>query len=389
MFSIMSATDLKTVNWSEIEGIAQVKQEVGIAQVKQEVALEQVDLKRGEKRALVVDVDEDIHTRCATGQLLFNDTVSSSNPAHHSIYVNTFPRFRDFETTSTTLTSANSEKETDAKAALTAPTALTATQFYDKFVKRTQEECDEERSAKQGSKEWLEVRKLSLTASVFGAAAGSNPYQSPQDLLEEKLWGTFNGNALTVWGNEHEPHARESFLKWFKEFLSARYFFAGRADSENPIFELKEDNAIKFSAEPWLAVSPDGILCYEDADGTKKVSLVEFKCPTRDNAANPSASPYAKYEHCIPSYYKDQVQGICGYLNENKYSSLGTIDDIWFVVWRPSNTWITHLKADPIYYKNFLKPKLFSWYFKLYLPALTRKYNAGGERSKVETLQLL
>jgi hypothetical protein len=380
MFSIMSATELKTVNWSVIEGI-----HVGQAEV--------MDSKRGEKRPLDVDKDEDIHTRCAIGELCFNDTVSSLNPEHHSIYLNTFPRFREFETNTSVSTITEKEKETDALTATittapTALTALTATQFYDKFVKRTQEECDEERSAKQGSKEWLEVRKLSLTASVFGAAAGSNPYQSPQDLLEEKLWGTFNGNALTVWGNEHEPHARESFLKWFKEFLSARYFFAGRADSDNPIFELKEDNAIKFSAEPWLAVSPDGILYYEDADGTKKVSLVEFKCPTRDNAANPLASPYAKYENCLPSYYKDQVQGICGYLNDNKYLTLGTIDDIWFVVWRPSKTWITHLKADSTYYTKILKPKLFSWYFKLYLPALTRKYNAGGERSKAETLQL-
>jgi hypothetical protein len=378
MFSIMSSADLQKVDWSGIEGIG----------------METIDSqKRGEKRPLenVKDKDEDIHERCATGQLLFNDTVSSPNPAHHSIYVNTFPRFRDFENAK----SEQKSEERDYSTALTAlsalpalPPALTATQFYDKFVKRTQEECDEERSAKQGSKEWLEVRKLSLTASVFGAAAGSNPYQSPQDLLEEKLWGTFNGNALTAWGNEHEPHARESFLKWFKEFLSARYFFAGRADSENPIFELKEDNAIKFSAEPWLAVSPDGILCYEDADGKKKVSLVEFKCPTRDNGADPSSSPYAKYENCLPSYYKDQVQGICGYLNDNKYSSLGPIDDIWFVVWRPSKTWITHLKADATYYKQSLKPKLFSWYFKLYLPALTKKYNAGGERSKIETLQL-
>ena len=407
MFSIMSATDLKAVNWAYVEGI-QVAQTDGKNDKSGDKEKEKNEdkEKRGEKRrfdesqeAISSDTSNaNIENQCAAGILLFNNTVSSLNPDHHAIYLNTFPRFRDFdmlkeekekEKEKDKDKEKEKEKEKDQlkqteKQLIEKPEPLTATQFYEKFVKRSQDECDAEREAKQGTKEWLEVRKLSLTASVFGAAAGSNPYQSPNDLLEEKLWGTFNGNALTVWGNEHEPHARESFVKWFKEFLSARYFFAGRSDSDNPIFELKEDNAIKFAAEPWLAVSPDGILYYEDADGSKKVSLVEFKCPTRDNF-NPLQSPYAKYEHGIPSYYKDQVQGICGYLNENKYA---LIEDIWFVVWRPSRTWITHLQADKAYYQNFLKPKLFAWYFKLYLPALTKKYNAGGERSLIESLQL-
>jgi len=403
MFSIISATDLKEVDWTMVEGI-----QVGVAKLedkseksedKEKGKNEEDNInknnnnkeKRGEKRRLDevqnVAKPDDTDIQCAVGIVLFNTTVSSLNPDHHSIYLNTFPRFRDFDL-------LKEEKEKDqlkqteliSTIKIEKPEALTATQFYEKFVKRSQDECDAERAAKQGSKEWLEVRKLSLTASVFGAAAGSNPYQSPKDLLEEKLWGTFNGNALTVWGNEHEPHARESFIKWFKEFLSARYFFAGRSDSDNPIFELKEDNAIKFAAEPWLAVSPDGILYYEDADGSKKVSLVEFKCPTRDNF-DALVSPYAKYEHGVPTYYKDQVQGICGYLNENKYAN-AVIEDIWFVVWRPSRTWITHLQVDKAYYQTFLKPKLFAWYFKLYLPALTKKYNAGGERSLIESLQL-
>jgi len=397
MFSIISKADLNQVDWTMIQGI-----QVGVAKLEDSKESEDKEKgknednnnkeKRGEKRRLdEIQNKEKPHDntdiQCAVGIVLFNTTVSSLNPDHHSIYLNTFPRFRDFD-----LLKEEKEKEQLKQTELIStikiekPDPLTATQFYEKFVKRSQDECNAEREAKQGSKEWLEVRKLSLTASVFGAAAGSNPYQSPNQLLEEKLWGTFNGNALTVWGNEHEPHARESFIKWFKELLSARYFFAGRSDSDNPIFELKEDNAIKFAAEPWLAVSPDGILYYEDADGSKKVSLVEFKCPTRDNF-DALVSPYAKYEHGVPTYYKDQVQGICGYLNENKYAN-AVIEDIWFVVWRPSRTWITHLQVDKAYYQTFLKPKLFAWYFKLYLPALTKKYNAGGERSLIESLQL-
>lgn len=371
MFPILSEHSLRAVDWSTIHGV----QTASTVQTK------------GSKRNLdsISTIEPKVNeedVRISTGFVLLNETVSTDNPSSHAVYVNTWPRFREYEeriikikpdVVSVKIT--NTQKPS---------IQLTATQFYDTFVKRTQAECDAEREAKQGTQEWLDVRKLSITASVFGAAAGSNPYQTPNDLLEEKLWGTFNGNALTVWGNEHEPHARESFVAWFKELLSARYFFAGRTD--DPVFELKEDNAIKFAAEPWLAVSPDGILYYEDADGTKKVSLVEFKCPTRDNV-DPTKSPYSKYENGIPPYYKDQVQGICGYLNENKYCSL-PFQDIWFVVWRPSKTWITHLEADSKYYQSYLKPKLFSWYFKQYLPALTKKYNSGNVKEVEDALQL-
>jgi putative phage-type endonuclease len=344
MFQLLSHSQLNEIKWSEIE-------------YNKSTASDTLSLKVQHENEKEIRKNDFI----AVGLVEFNETVECKNPDSHSVFINTFPRFKDFE---------NEKQLVQAKVQQKCQTKLSATQFYDLFVKRTQRQCDEERTAKQGSEEWLQVRKLSLTASNFGTAAGNNPYQSPQELLEEKLNGSFNGNALTVWGNEHEPHARETFVEWFRDFLKARYVFEGRNDT--PIFELKEDNAIKFAAEPWLAVSPDGILFYEDWDGTEKVSLVEFKCPTRDNA-NPLLSPYVKYENGVPPYYFDQVQGISGYLNENKYCNL-QFEDIWFVVWRPTRSWITHLQVDPVYYKT-LKSKLFLWYFKLYLPALTRKYN--------------
>jgi putative phage-type endonuclease len=372
MFQILQTSDLNKVDWSKVSFLSNLNSEkIEDIQIQARGSkrslddLNQVSLKNTSEKE-----NEDLYNRCALGIVNFNDTVSCSNPPSHSIYINTFPRFKEFE-----FNQSKESKQEENKVDFIPTIKLTASQFYEKFVKRTKENCEIERSAKQGSKEWLEVRKYSLTASNFGSASGSNPYQTPQDLVEEKLWGTFNGNALTVWGNEHEPHARESFIAWFREFLSNRYFFAGRKDFESPIFKLKEDNAIKFPEEPWLAVSPDGILEYEDADGQNKVSLVEFKCPTKDNS-NKVLSPYDKYESSIPSYYMDQVQGICGYLNQHKYST-SKFEDIWFVVWRPTLTWITHLKADQDYYKNILKPKLIHWYFKLYLPALTQKYNSG------------
>jgi putative phage-type endonuclease len=347
MFPILSQSQLSSIKWSEVDYNKDNHQKIE-------------DPKESKKNDLL-----------ACGIVEYKEIVDCKNLDSHSVFIGTFPRFKEFEN--------QKPKILVEKEAPLPKLKLTASQFYDTFVKRTQQQCDEERFAKQGSDEWLQVRKFSLTASNFGTAAGSNPYQTPADLLEEKLYGNFTGNALTVWGNEHEPHARETFVKWFGEYLRARYVFEGRND--DPIFELKEDNAIKFAAEPWLAVSPDGILFYEDWDGTRKVSLVEFKCPTRDNSG---FSPYSKYESGVPPYYMDQIQGICGYLNENKYCTL-FFEDIWFVVWRPTQSWISHIQVDSNYYKNNLKPKLFTWYFKMYLPALTRKYN---QEDKEEIIKL-
>jgi putative phage-type endonuclease len=366
MFPILSVGDLKQVDWTRV-AFEPLQSSSSSSSKSSSSSLQILKRARDDITSNVSVSVDDAGYECDLGKC-----VSSQNPESQKIFLNTYPRFSDFvpHTASDETVKEKEEDEIREK--------ITATQFYEKFVKKSQVECDNERLAKQGTKEWLQVRKLSLTASVFGAAAGSNPYQSPEDLLEEKLWGNFNGNALTAWGNDHEPHARESFLSWFEKYLRARYRKNNRTDE--PIFNLKEDNAIKFEAEPWLAVSPDGILFFEDFDGTKKVSLVEFKCPTKDNVYK-SESPYAKYEHGMPPYYRDQVQGICGYLNENKYSeTYGTIDDIWFVVWRPAKLFVSHIKADSSYYETTLKPKLFNWYFKMYLPALTRKYNNNDKK---------
>jgi hypothetical protein len=89
--------------------------------------------------------------------------------------------------------------------------------------------------------------------------------------------------------------------------------------------------------------------------------------------------PYAK-DNNVPRYYFDQVQGICGLLNEKPdilkmVSEEATeISDIFFVVWQPEQIHITRLKYDHEYYTQTLKPGLESWYFKQFLPMAYLKY---------------
>lgn len=239
-------------------------------------------------------------------------------------------------------------------------------EFYDKFVERTTEQCAQELKAPQRSEEWLEARKYCITASQFGSAIGCNPYQTPDSLVAEKVWYTFQGNVACDWGTEHEPHAKESFCQWISNSNSIQNF------------QFKEENLMKFSDMPWLGVSPDGLITYFNTKTNQiQTDLVEFKCPAY--LRNTMNHPYAKHPNNIPPQYNAQMQGIMGFLNHHNYH----IQQSWFVVWQPHQTWITKVPYEQTYYEEELYPKVKDWYFLKYLPALTHKYNGILEYGEI------
>lgn len=241
---------------------------------------------------------------------------------------------------------------------------ISPTEFYDRFVKKTAEQLKQEQEAEQRSKEWLQAREVCLTASNFGTAAGRNPYSTPENLVREKLWNTFTGNAATEYGSLHEDDARISFETWFKQF--------------EPESTLISKNLLRSIDCPWLGVSPDNILVHED--GT--LDLVEYKCPAFRKYT--IEHPYNKYKYNVPEYYYDQMQGIMGYLN-NDLKILGSkLTCAWFVVWQPKQTFITKIPFDQNYWTTSLYPKLHDWYFGLYLPALTHKYNGELDHGEIK-----
>jgi len=243
--------------------------------------------------------------------------------------------------------------------------------FYDKFVKRTNDECKQEELSPQKSEEWLNARKYCITASSFGAAIGKSPYQSQNELIIEKLWNTFKGNSSTEWGNTHESHAKESFFIWFCKYMEKNF----GVDKET--IEFLDKNLIKYFDEPWIGVSPDGIVKYT---WNNKIyyELVEFKCPSY--LKKTESHPYSKHEWNIPPYYYAQIQGIMGYLNSHASSNPATFHNsfetlkCWFVVWQPEKTWITLFEYDHTYYLD-LHEKLKDFYFKKLLPAFVHRHN--------------
>lgn len=237
---------------------------------------------------------------------------------------------------------------------------LTLRQFYEVYIHRTPLQCHEEFQSPQRSEEWKLARKFSLTASDFGAAAGKNQYDSPEQLVQKKIHTPFQGNSATQWGCEMETRAAEAFLNFAKISLSSKA-------------KLYDVNLVKFSSSSWLAVSPDNILCWTDAQGTEHWDLVEYKCPTRSSDRH----PYAKYENNIPPYYKCQMLGIWGHCNDNQGIFIQKdgeiiqkyLENVWFVVWSPNHLWVTHYSPNIKEWRD-LHFSLRAWYFEKFLPAL-------------------
>jgi putative phage-type endonuclease len=237
---------------------------------------------------------------------------------------------------------------------------MTVRQYYTTYIHRSPEQCVEEFMSPQRSEEWKLARKFSLTASDFGAAAGENAFESPDQLIEKKLKIPFQGNAATQWGSAMEPRASEAFLQFAKHSISS-------------VSTLIDVNLVKYSSSSWMAVSPDNILRYVK-NGRVCYDLVEYKCPTRDTGIK---HPYAKYPENIPPYYKCQMLGIWGHCNDNGgiYILEGDqivkyfIGKVWFVVWQPQRLWVTPFEPKLVEWRE-LHLKLRAWYFEKFLPAL-------------------
>lgn len=231
--------------------------------------------------------------------------------------------------------------------------------FYKEFIQKTPEECQEESNFPQKSYGWLKSRHYCITASQFGTAIGVSPYQTPDDLVHEKIYKKFEGNSATEYGNEHENHARIVFCEWYRKVFEAK----GYKD-----ITFLEVNLLKFWQCPWVGVSPDGIIQYIDEKGEKKWDLIEYKCPARYK--HTQENPYEKFKGGVPPQYMAQIQGIMGFCN--LFSEM-KFDCAWFIVWLPSKTYIKKVLYNDEYFIE-LKTRLKKWYFEKYLPMCLIKY---------------
>lgn len=231
--------------------------------------------------------------------------------------------------------------------------------FFNAFIARTFDECEKELLYLQKSEGWLKSRHYCITASQFGTALGLNPYQNPDDLIQEKLYHKFEGNASTEWGNNHENDARKIFYTWIKNHFELK----GYKD-----IEFLEPNLIKYFECSWIGVSPDGIVKYKNQDNENCWDLIEYKCPSKYEK---DKNPYEKYILGVPPQYMAQIQGIMGYCNA--FSHEYKFTKAWFIVWTPDKTFIKEVFYNLEYY-TIMYEKLNEWYFKKYLPNVFLQY---------------
>lgn len=212
----------------------------------------------------------------------------------------------------------------------------------------------------QGTHEWLNARKYRITASNFGAAIGMNKYNTPRGLLKDLLWNTFRGNAATKWGSDHEDVARDAYVKYMQDAISA-------GTSVYTSLRVEETGLHVNSSRPWLGSSPDGVVHVTTRDGGSHRFLLEIKCPYSRRFYNPP----------VPPHYKCQIQGMMANMN------LPYCD---FVVWIPGSMQITRVQFDAPFWETTLLPGLHKFYHEMYLPRVVAKMNGELEEGEIDTV---
>lgn len=159
----------------------------------------------------------------------------------------------------------------------------------------------------QRTEQWFKDREGKLTASSFGAAAGLGPGSRQQ--VWRRFFGleTFEGNAATDWGTEHEPVAITAY--------HTKHLCGGVAPSL--VGFVPHKTLAWLGGSPDLLVGPHG--------------MGEVKCPMSQ-----------KLYGDIPPYYMAQMQGL-----------LEITDRAWcdFIVWTPEVMSVQRVHRDAKYWQ--------------------------------------
>jgi len=225
--------------------------------------------------------------------------------------------------------------------------------YIKKFLSVTPEERDELAKAEQRTPIWFKAREGRASASRFGGLVGlgygydrnGRQRDSMDATAKEFIHGLFKGNIACRYGTFCEPICAEVMERSLGPRIRAEEGVVG--------VRFTYPGFLCNVAEPWVGVSPDGIIEVDHADGTVERRLIEIKCP------------YSKRHYpTIPSQYWCQIQGIMG---------LEAIDRCYFVVMTPTEVHFEEYNYDREFFEGFLMPTMRTFYMETLLPLLALK----------------
>lgn len=121
---------------------------------------------------------------------------------------------------------------------------------------------------KQGSDDnsssiWLAERRKRITSTNTGRIAKRRPKTKVASTVKDMLYSTFRGTAATRWGILQEPPTQAAYLS--------------QRRIESPLVTISATGLTVSVKNPWLAASPDGLVC--DPGVADPNGIAEYKNP--------------------------------------------------------------------------------------------------------------
>lgn len=227
--------------------------------------------------------------------------------------------------------------------------------FYEEKINLSEKKISEiciETKDQSTCKEWFEVRSLRISASSKAHSIKTQSKKTCSALVTDFLSNQKKSTASLEYGLKHEKDAINEYIKQFGAVVKLVGVFV-------------------MPLQPWLCVSPDGLIIENDCI----VKILEVKCPSScqskpifDETTKKFNVPYLCFDNeSVTLKTSHQYYTQCQML---MYATGVTECDLF--VWSPKSSCVVNVHIDEAFVSRII-PKLKNFYFDYYLPALYDK----------------
>ena len=199
---------------------------------------------------------------------------------------------------------------------------------------------------RENREEWVRSREDLLTSSKFPQVLSKKNQTDCSALVEDIRYPRdLSKNTAIQWGEKHEKEAVAEFKRENSNILVIDYL-----------------GMFQNHSHPWLASTPDALLCDKNRSANENWGTLEIKCPYSCIDKTPkSASCFDKNQKLKKNHqYYRQIQGQMGCIGVN-----------WgiLVIWTPNgihqeeikfdaNEWSKNVEKLNLFWRNALAPEI-------------------------------